>query len=140
MKALIIAVTLVLSSVAFAQDGYHSFEEVTCDIGENCLISKKYDHVLKLIAVEDEVGEVVGARLSSNSFLADTVYRGADVCFKGDSTGVCKVLEISANADGGDGIINTFKCEAAASIKLTYEVEYYGYGAETLKFEIKKCE
>ena len=141
MKSLIIASALVLSPVAFSQDGYHSLEEVSCEANESCLITGIHNHVLKLLPVENRAGSIVGAHLSSDSFLADTVYDGGKACYTGEAAEVCTILELSSSAEGGDAIIGSFECNIEEdSIKLSYSVEYYGYGKENLNFVINRCE
>lgn len=141
MKAIITIICLTLSSLVMAQDNYHSFEEVQCESNESCLVTLKHNHVIKLIPIENEEGQIDGARLSSDSFLADTVYTGAKVCFKGNPTEVCSMMDMMSNGDGGHATISSFQCVSSTKvIDLKYDVEYDGYGSEKLNFVIKKCE
>ncbi len=139
MKALILFICV--SALSFAQDGYHSFESVQCDNNESCLVNTKHAHVVKLIPTENEEGQIDGSRLSSDSFLADTVYPGAEICFKGNTTEVCSMMDLMSNGDGGHATISAFNCLPSNKvINLNYDVEYDGYGKEKLNFKIKKCE
>lgn len=141
MKSIITFICLVLSSLTFAQDGYHSFESVQCESNESCLVSLQSQHVMKLIPTENEQGQIDGAHLSSDSYLADTVYPGSNVCFRGNAEEVCSMMDLMSNGDGGHATISNFHCTASAKmIHLKYDVEYDGYGKDILKFEIKKCE
>lgn len=141
MKSIVTFICLAISSLTFAQDGYHSFESVQCENNESCLVNPKYNHVIKLIPVENEDGQIDGARLSSDSYLADTVYPGSNVCFRGNAVEVCSMMDMMSNGEGGHATISNFKCSSSNKlIDLKYDVEYDGYGTDVLKFEIKKCE
>ncbi len=138
MKSLAIIITLVLSSLAMAQDGYHSQVTVECGAGEACLINDGL--VTKMIHVENYAGEIEYSKPSNDSFLADYVYKDEKVCFKGSPEEVCDLLDLMSTADGGDAVIHNFSCTIQNNkLDLRFSLEYYGYGIEEMGFVIKRC-
>ncbi len=132
MKILLAFICFSLTNIAFAQDGYHLDSTVQCENNESCLISFKSNYVIKFID---------GFGLSSDSYLADTVFSGAQICFHGDPREVCSLMDIMSTIDGGHATISNFNCAVSERlIKLKYDLEYDGYGKEFLNFEIKNCE
>lgn len=141
MKTLISLFVILSSLSAFAQDTYHAYEKVTCGDNESCLVNPKHDFVIKGIDIENRAGEKVGMRLSSESNIADTAYTGVALCYKGEASEVCGLLNLM-NYDEGHAMISNFSCFIMNDgIKLGYDVEYdMGPGVETVRLSIKKCE
>jgi hypothetical protein len=106
----------------------------SCGQNESCLINTKYNLAIKLVP------QNTGFHLSSESFLADTIYPGVTLCFKVSANKVCSILQYMSKTDGGHASIDKFECLASEKmIKLNFFIKYDVYEKEKVKTKIKKC-
>ncbi len=130
MRALFTVLILIFSSFAFSKVSHID----SCESNESCLINAKYNLAIKLVPQNN------GFHLSSESFLADTIYPGVTLCFQGNADKVCSVLQYMSKTDGGHASIEKFECLVnEKSIKLRFFIKYDVYEKERVETEIKKC-
>ena len=130
MRALFIILILVFSSLAFSGATHPD----SCEVNESCLINAKYNLAIKLVPQNN------GFHLSSESFLADTIYPGVILCFQGSANKVCSILQYMSKTDGGHATIDKFECLASEKmLKLNFFIKYDVYENEKVETEIKKC-
>ena len=130
MRALFIILILVFSSLAFSGATHPD----SCEVNESCLINAKYNLAIKLVPQNN------GFHLSSESFLADTIYPGGTLCFQGSAKKVCSILQFMSKTDGGHASIEKFECLVSEKmIKLNFFIQYDVYEKEKVETEIKKC-
>lgn len=141
MKTFFALMLLTVTSLAVAQDGYHSFEQTVCENDESCLVTN-FDNVIKFIPVENRRGEIVGERLTSESSLADVAYEGAKLCYYGQAQDVCRMLDLMSGGWHGHASITMFYCKVVdEKISTGYRLEYdMDHATSFPAFEIKKCE
>ena len=130
MRAFFTILILVYSSLAFSGASHPD----SCEANESCLINAKYNLAIKLVP------QNTGFHLSSESFLADTIYPGVTLCFLGSANKVCSILQYMSKTDGGHASIEKFECLANEKmIKLNFFIKYDVYEKEKVETEIKKC-
>ena len=130
MRALLTILILVFSSFAFSGASHLD----SCEANESCLINAKYNLAIKLVPQNN------GFHLSSESFLADTIYPGGTLCFQGSSNKVCSILQYMSKTDGGHASIEKFECLAIEKIiKLNFFIQYDVYEKEKVETEIKNA-
>jgi hypothetical protein len=106
----------------------------SCEAKESCLINAKYNLAIKFIPQDN------GFHLSSESFLADTIYPGVTLCFQGSAKKVCSILQFMSKTDGGHSSIEKLECLVSEKmIKLNFFIQYDVYEKEKVETEIKKC-
>jgi hypothetical protein len=130
MRAFFTLLFLISSSLAFSEVAHKD----SCEANESCLINTKYNLAIKLVAQND------GFHLSSESFLADTIYSAVTLCYQGNANKVCSILQYMSKSDGGHASIEKFECIVNEKmIKLNFFITYDVYEKETVETEIKKC-
>lgn len=130
MRAFFTILFLISSSLAFSEVTHKD----SCEANESCLINAKYNLAIKLVPQNNEF------HLSSESFLADTIYPGVTLCFQGNAKTVCSILHYMSKSDGGHASIEKFECLVNDKvIKLNFSIKYDVYEKEKIETEIKKC-
>ena len=130
MQAFFTILFLLSSSLAFSEVTHQD----SCEANESCLINGKYNLAIKLVSQNNEF------HLSSESFLADTIFPGVTLCFQGNAKKVCSILKYMSKSDGGHASIEKFECIVnERMIKLNFFIKYDIYQKEKVKIEIKKC-
>ena len=130
MRAFFTLLFLLSSSLAFSEVTHQD----SCEANESCLINAKYNLAIKLVPQNNEF------HLSSESFLADTIYPGVTLCFQGNAKKVCSILEYMSKSDGGHASVEKFECVVNDKvIKLNFFIKYDVYEKEKVETEIKKC-
>lgn len=119
-KLLAIIFIASLAPMAYAQDRDESVIE-TCNANESCIITSSgsgFEHIIKIISVEDYNRQSVGATLNTRSTIIDSFYEGQNSCYRGKIRDACKMGEMLAGntnmdyAGGGHFEVSEFNCYA----------------------------
>lgn len=113
MKGLFLLATLMISQTLFAQDFHEEVIEV-CEAHETCLKDTRFDSLVKVIPVENRYGRIVGAQLSSDWRLSDTVHPKASLCYQGDQDKLCEMIDMMTGWEsepGGHVLVSKLVCE-----------------------------
>tara|TARA_R110000868_G_scaffold296349_4_gene556597 strand:- start:5122 stop:5574 length:453 start_codon:yes stop_codon:yes gene_type:complete len=141
----------LLSAPVLADEYEQKFEPTVCNEGDSCVITTTVANnksVFKLIQIEDEDGQNVGAKLSSSSAITDIFYEGVQACYTGIISDICDIGELmtgNTNVDysqGGHTLIESFHCYSIDGvINFEYEVKSdYADEIEIEKTKLSKCE
>ncbi len=141
----------LLSAPVWADEYDQQFEPTVCNEGESCVVTTTVANnqsIYKLIQIEDETGQIVGAKLSAASSITDIFYEGVSACYKGLISDICDIGELmtgNTNVDysqGGHTSIKSFHCYSIDNvISFEYEVQSdYADELEIQKTKLSKCE
>jgi hypothetical protein len=118
-----------------------------CGADQSCLVHLDYGNSIKFETWEDERTGSNWNRLSSNSYLSDTVYVGAKLCFTGEEKDICEILSTLASIEsdafygGGHSFIKSFSCSPGTKlVKIDFTVSYdMSPRDENISASIKRC-
>ncbi len=113
-------------------------EDFACDSQESCIITtfpSGDHHVLKLIPLENEAGEIVGERLNNDTTIIDNFHALDQSCYTGRIADICAIGEIlseNSNLDyiqGGHFQAQDFNCYAINKLVRFEYTELSDYSA-----------